>query len=250
MASLKVSITVLVDEFLSSTNQTYDECSKGISDLDRIIVASPTLLTAQCRMALVPALYAYWERFFRLALSEYVRCIHMAEVPLENLSEPLARLVLGREVRERIDVRLSEALHRTIREEGASGFAARAQGLLQTASALCSLATGVAIFPSPETWIDTDSNVSFKMVEKNCERLGLNLARLRGKFEQSQVSLYSALKDLVDTRNGIAHGESLSAMGAHNWNTLKESALLAMNALQEELRESLEVGLFMRAATS
>ena len=59
--------------------------------LSRIAVACPASLTGHARTSLVPALYAYWERFFRTAFGEFFRCLTQECISVQNISIPLLR---------------------------------------------------------------------------------------------------------------------------------------------------------------
>jgi hypothetical protein len=231
------------DEFLLASNAIYDECQSGIATLDKIIVSSSSLYTAHARSALVPALYAYWERFFRVIFAEFLHCVSASSRPLHEINHHLGRLRLRRELQTRAPTRddLLEGL------QAPSGSAppplSEARKLIssarETLHEIEQLCDAPLSFVDPETWIITESNVRFEVIEKNCRRLGLDVSRLKNLLEESQIVLHPSLKDLVDTRNGIAHGNSIAPLTSERWETLRSFTLSLMNATQLFLLEAL-----------
>jgi len=224
------------EEFLLASNAIYDECQAGIATLDKIIVSCSSRHTGAARNALVPALYAYWERFFRVVFAEFLGSVGTSARPLRELNHNLGRLRLRHELR-RAHSReaLIKGLERPALDEARKIILA-ARDALHEIEQLCDAPLR---FIDPETWIVTGSNVRFEVVEANCKRLGLDVGRLKQLLEESQVMLYPALKDLVDTRNGIAHGDSIAPLTAERWESLKSFTLTLMNATQLFLVEAI-----------
>jgi hypothetical protein len=78
-------------EFLDASNPTFDECQHGVATLSRLVIATPSSLGGEARTALVPALYAYWERFFRLVFAEYLRSVSVSGLRFDEISTALAK---------------------------------------------------------------------------------------------------------------------------------------------------------------
>lgn len=227
------------DTFLTSTNHIYDECQHGISTLSRIVVASPSSLTGDVRTALVPALYGYWERFFKLTFSEYLRSITVAGLPVAQVSPSLARLRIRRAaltLENRAKGQLLAAVDKDVL------VAARAE----LASFMAQLTDIDALYAAPlsftpaDEWIETDSNVRFKVLERTCKLLGLSVAEMTELLSRAGLQLYVRLEDLVDTRNKIAHGEVIHPMTSERWNELQSFVSHLMNAVQFYLHDALE----------
>lgn len=104
----------IADEFLADTDALYRECQQGISTLDKLIVGTPSIRADYCRMALVPALYAYWERFFRTVFGDFLRCVGLAGASLSLLCEPLATARLSREIKNGAWLRAHHTLHQKL----------------------------------------------------------------------------------------------------------------------------------------
>jgi hypothetical protein len=93
-------------------------------------------------------------------------------------------------------------------------------------------------FPNPERWVETESSVRFRVLERNLERLALTVAAIKTHFATGP-SLYELLERLVEQRNGIAHGASFSPLTSELWNQLREFVEKLLNALQLYLYEIL-----------
>jgi hypothetical protein len=219
------------NEFLNSTDITYDECAKGVFTLDRIIVGTPSILSAQARGYFVPILYAYWERFFRISFNEYLRCIVLTKFNVDELRHKIAVLRIGRELADISDKHKFKQIHelchnRTIPE---------VKGLLKRL--LGAIESPVEFSPAYQ-WVRTYSNVEFSTLEENCTRFGVDVNALKANF--TMKSLYASLKDLVDTRNDIAHGSEFKTLTADEWDETKSFVLKIMQVMQFELYESLK----------
>lgn len=235
----------VAEEFLTTTNTSYDECAKGIAALDRIIVASPSHLTGITRMSLIPALYAYWERFFRICFSEYLRCVSLKQIPLNCINEDLAKLRVRQEVCER----LMQCNHKTLLDRldknGILDAYEHASNLKSITSDLHLLFSVPTTFIEPANWVITDSNVRFKVIKKNCESFGVKIENL--KKELNYYPLYPELEKLVDTRNDIAHGAAIEAVDCDKWERFRSFTLDLMNALQLTLFHDLENEAYRKA---
>jgi hypothetical protein len=219
------------EAFLQTTNAVYDECSTGIARLDRIIVSVHTDLTGWARMLLLPSLYAYWERFFVSALSEYLRAISVVGVACKDSHEALRTLRIRRELLDLGKAIGVSKIHELAERLSPSDIQTLFQDSLRWLDQSLD-------FPNPERWIDTESNVRFRVLEKNLERLALTVAVVKTHFANGP-SLFELLETLVDKRNAIAHGESFSRLSSETWNQLREFVERLLNALQLYLYESL-----------
>ena len=227
------------DTFLSATNFIYDECQQGISTLSRIVVATPSALSGDARTALIPALYAYWERFFKLTFSEYLRSVTLEAIAVDKASTTLVRLRVRRaaiEFENRARGTLLSAVDKDVLGAAKTALA----DLLREVSAMDALYTTPLTFANPDEWIETESNVRFRVLEKNCKLLGLDTAALTALLSKAGMQLYTKLEDLVETRNKIAHGEVLHPTDSARWNDLHSFVSTLMNAVQFFLHEHLE----------
>ena len=84
--------------FLNNTDAAYDECAAGIANLDKIIVSVSSGYSSMTRGYLLPIIYAYWERFFRIVFSEYLRCVELSSIDLNSIHPQLAQLRLKKEI--------------------------------------------------------------------------------------------------------------------------------------------------------
>jgi hypothetical protein len=220
-----------LEDFLAATNSIYEECEGGITKLDRIIVGVPDTLAGSARLALVPAAYAYWERFFRVTVGECYRIINAEKILLSALSEPLACGWLRNSYAQ---VYSNNKISRL------AELPSRIGALPSTSTiSLLSAAHSVPVSFDAGVFVETESNVTYKVVESNLQRLGVASHLLAGK-ESRRGTLHQLLKTLVDARNQIAHGERIGSLSPDEWTEIKESALFAMNALQLTLHEHLE----------
>ena len=236
MNSSSAQLLSLAKSFLDSTNVVYEECEKGIQRLDQIVVGVPSMLGDHARTALTPALYAYWERFFRTALGEYIRTVSAFNANLIELNKTLAK----EWVRERCG-----QFYKTHKVKQLTEMPQRL-GVETTVTELEQLAVELTkpINFNPNDWVDTESNVSFNVVERNFLKLGIDVQMFRAHFVTG-TSAHALLKALVDARNGIAHGELLDPTSSDQWNTLKNTTLDVMNAFQLTLYEMIEQSKFL-----
>jgi hypothetical protein len=227
------------DTFLSATDFIYDECQQGISTLSRIVVATPSALSGEARTALIPALYAYWERFFKLTFSEYLRSVTLEAITVDKASTTLVRLRIRRaaiEFENRARGKLLTAVDKDVLGAAKTVLA----DLIRDVGAMDALYTTPLTFANPDEWIDTESNVRFRVLEKNCKLLGLDTATLTKLLSDAGMQLYTKLEDLVETRNKIAHGEVLHPTDSARWNDLQSFVSTLMHAVQFFLHEHLE----------
>lgn len=227
------------DTFLSATNYIYDECQHGISRLSRIVVATPAALSGDARTALIPALYAYWERFFKLTFSEYLRSVTLEGLTITQASAALVRLRIRRAALG-FENRARGKLLTAVDKDVLGAARTELNELLREISAMDVLYSTPLTFGDPDEWIDTESNVRFKVLEKNCKLLGLNTEPLTELLSKAGLQLYTKLEDLVNTRNKIAHGEVLHPTDSARWNELQSFVSHLMNAVQLFLHENLE----------
>ena len=215
-------------EFLASTDTAYDDSIAGISTLDRIIVGTPAILTPQTRGYLVPILYAYWERFFRIAFGEYLRCISLAQVPVQDLNLKLAVLRISSELKSITETHKFKEFHELCRNRTISEMKSLLARILFTAEQ-------PAEFLEPSKLVKTYSNVEFETLEENCQKLGIDPSRLKSHFHTK--SLFMSLKDLVDMRNSIAHGSEFKSLSATEWEAAKDFVVKVILVVQLELSE-------------
>lgn len=228
--SYAAALTTSAGEFLATTNAAYDECAGGISTLDKIIVGVPSSLAPATRTNLVPILYAYWERFFRLTFSEFVRCVSLAQIPLSKMNSKLARFRLKHEFKSFLEsakiAHLAELAAVLDIDE-----ARKRIGVLHLSI------DAPLVFDRPTECVVTHSNVKYVVLEENCGNLGIDLGAVRAVLEDSKMVLFVELNALVDSRNQIAHGESLLPMENEPWEKTRNFTLNLMNAVQLVLHE-------------
>ena len=95
------------------------------------------------------------------------------------------------------------------------------------------------IFDSAIKWIETGSNVNYFIIKENLTNIGIDITDLEKHFSNKKIVLHNEMKNFVDTRNEIAHGEKFYDISSDEWNNSKELILSLMNALQLELYEML-----------
>lgn len=222
----------VADEFLCLSDATYTECEKGVSTLDRIIVSVTEALAPVTRSALLPTLYAYWERFFRVVFSDYVRCLGAAAIPAERFCEAILKFRLKGEVNETCKV--FKASHTTELVSKITSDEARAQ--FKRLHDFFSLPLA---FTDPTEWINTESNVTYRVLQKNCANLGLDIEEIKAHFAVANIHIFGKLNDFVGNRNAIAHGENIGPLSRESWEEQRTFVLQLMNALQITLYEAL-----------
>jgi hypothetical protein len=229
--SIENRLALAAHQFLLSTDAAYDECAKGISTLDRIIVGTPAILAGEARGYFVPILYAYWERFFRISFGEYLRCIAVAKIPVERLKLRLAALRITREVSELSERHKFKHFNEICQNRSVEDVKLLLRALLAAIEK-------PAEFPQTFNWIRTYSNVEFSTLEENCSRVGIDLAALKANFPTK--SLHASLKDLVDMRNDIAHGSEFQTLTSEEWEETRNFVLKLMQIVQFEIYDSLQ----------
>jgi hypothetical protein len=221
------------DNFLKNTDVAYAECAAGLANLDRIVVCVCSSYSSMTRGYLLPMIYAYWERFFKVVFSEFLVCIEANNVPFKNVNTDIAKFKIKKE--------LSISLKN------------KNVGHLQELPNNCEIAelleffSGYALFfekpisfADPSDWISTESNVQFAVLEKNCKNLGLDISQIKKTLKESSIELYSNLKELVDARNRIAHGQSFEEVNSSKWELMKGFVLELMTTLQMHLYDFLK----------
>lgn len=221
----------VAEEFLRSSDGTYDECARGIGTLDRVIVSVASSLAPQTRAALLPTLYAYWERFFRTVFSEYVRCVGTTTIPAERFCETMLKFRLKGEVSAALKARkastTNELVARITTQETRAHF-----------RQLHDLFASPLSFANPTEWVRTGSNVSYYVLEENCTNLGLSVEDIKRHLEPARV-LFRELNEFVDNRNAIAHGENIGPVTGDAWEEQRTFVLQLMNAVQLALYDSM-----------
>jgi hypothetical protein len=144
-------------EFLSTTDQTYQECAGGIAQLDRLVVNVSSSMADHARVYLLPCLYAYWERYYRILFGEFLRCVSLIGIRPANGNTELVRNHMFRGLRRRLQMQgvkaLEEAAHRC--------------DVPSTRSFLSDLVLWVDTpisFSDPEEWVITTPNIRLARV--------------------------------------------------------------------------------------
>jgi hypothetical protein len=189
------------------------------------------MLTAEARGYFVPILYAYWERFFRIAFSEFLRCIAITKFHVDEIRLKLAVLRIGRELADISHKHKFKQLHELCQNRSMAEVKSLLRQLLVTVE------SPVEFSPLYQ-WVKTYSNVEYSTLEDNCIRLGIDVNSLKANFDAK--SLHASLKDLVDTRNDIAHGSEFKALTSNEWEETRNFVLKVMQVVQLELYESLK----------
>ncbi len=141
-------------------------------------VSATIYLDTAARMA-VPMLYAHWEGYVREALQSYLE--HVEKLKISQLDANPALL--------------SYAWSKNFRDVASNQSAeARAEFTRRILAAL----QDPLMFHKKEHEIDMSSNLRFKVLEKLCVALCLDVAKLKEREK--------ALDHMVERRNTIAHG--------------------------------------------
>ncbi|MDO9022942.1 MAG: MAE_28990/MAE_18760 family HEPN-like nuclease [Deltaproteobacteria bacterium] len=221
----------IAEEFLRSSDSTYTECAHGIATLDRVIVSVSSTLAPQTRAALLPTLYAYWERFFKTVFSEYVRCVGTTTIPAERFCEMILKFRLKGEVTAGLKARnattTNELIARVTTQETRAHF-----------RQLHDLFVAPLSFLNPTDWVRTGSNVSYSVLQDNCANLGLSIDDIKRHLEPATI-LFRSLNQFVRDRNAIAHGENIGPVSSDTWEEQRTFVLQLMNAVQLSLYESM-----------
>lgn len=217
-------------EFLINSDVYYSECSRGLANLDRIIVACPSFLEDVTRGYCVVILYAYWERFFKQSLTEFLRCIGMLKVELWEVNRHLAKMCLKDTLKATGD---THALKLWI--ECANKSPLEMQKIFMD---LAGFVSKHVSFPQNREWVDTGNNVNFKILLGNLERFGIDSKPIIDGF--SNPPLKDALDGLVDDRNEIAHGGTFQTFTTEQYAGRRDLVLKLMSSLQIHLHATIE----------
>jgi len=220
------------EDFLKNTDMAYSECETGIANLDRIVVSVNSAQSSMARGYLLPIIYAYWERFFKIVFSEFLVCFEKNNILLKNANEIIAKFRLKKELLDCLKNRNTSRLHDLPKKHDI-------KDLSNIFRELALFFDEPIKFQDPSTWIETESNVRFEVLEANCKNLGINLDEIKNLLIESKIILYPALKDLVDARNRIAHGQTFEEIKSQEWESIKSFVLSLMTALQLNLYEFL-----------
>jgi hypothetical protein len=226
MTNVKVT-EAISKRFLENSDSIYTECAHGIHNLDKIIVSVASGLSDQTRSYLVPILYAYWERFFTLMFTEFFSCLTVSGLKPTEFNEKIFRFRVRREMMKFSEDNKIKEFHEIANSplnEIPVFFTKHSEWLEAPIQ-----------FIDPVGYVNTESNVGYKVLEKNCKRLGLEITPLSKSLADSKYILFKGLTELLDARNSIAHGEAFKPMDAAEWEELKGFVLCLMNCLQMEL---------------
>lgn len=222
------------EQFLLATDRLYDECSRGVDELSRIVVSVSSNHAPATRTYLLPIVYAYWERFFRGVFAEYVRAVSSARVSLNDIDDALARSWLKRSFGDALETGSAQSITDLMGKKPLS----ESQAML---ASLARAFSSPVEFGDPATWIRTYSNVGYDTLEDNCKTLGLEVLSIKRALEQgSGLHLFPQLKALVDSRNDIAHGSTFQPIDSATWNEKVKFCSSLMNAVQMELYARLQ----------
>ena len=220
-----------VDVLTRSLDNLYEKCERGITCLDRIIVSAPDSDTSRTRMYLVPALYSYWERFFKTALMEYLRAVSRTGLIIDNIDPSLARTYYC------VGLQHIQGKAKKVKDPISK------QSIVTICNQLQVWANNPVDFNLSDdtTWVKTDSNVNYRAVTQNCNRLGLNHKKLAHAFGQDKTNLKKELNAFVDERNAIAHGSDSNELAPETWERYKVIVLKLMGEIQDLLCSHLSV---------
>lgn len=232
---MAITFEQCADMFLNRTNPTYDECQKSIDGLDKILVSVHSSNAPILRSYFVPILYAYWERFFCNAFTEFLACLALAEFEPRRLTSALAKTSLKRKIAELSDPPKIKLAIEIASKQSADSAEMWIEQLDKWTR--CPLE-----IKDPENWIITESNVGFEVLSKNCSNFGVNIGEIAKYLQRSGFSLETTLKKLVDARNSIAHGEVFHPQQQTEWRAQKEFVIFLMAGTQDVLFETLKGG--------
>jgi len=221
-----------LEQFSTNTDKIYTECENGINNLDKIIVSISSTHTSMARCYLFPILYAYWERFFKIVIFEFFSCIELNKLNLKTINSNIAKYALKKHLTSKfkaIKIDRLQEISSKMEINDAYNF------LIEIAK----LFDDPIIFDSAIKWIETGSNVNFNIIEDNLSNIGIHISNLKKHFSNTKYVIHNEIKNFVDTRNEIAHGEKFNDINSNDWNKYKGLILSLMNALQLELLEML-----------
>lgn len=231
----------IAERFLNNTDPAYEECASGIAGLDKIIVNVSSRFSSTARGYLLPIVYAYWERFFRIVFSEYLHCIELSGINLISIHPQMARFRLRKELNSLLNSHRIKQIHEVasiLNIEDAEKFFENLRVLFRNP----------VTFSDPTTWIETESNVNFNVLNDNCNNLGIDIEAIKKRLEESGIALFPVLKELVDARNQISHGQTFNKIDPKKWENLRNYILSIMTAVQLELFEMLRDGRYLKEA--
>lgn len=153
---------------------------KAITMIHRTVleVSTTIYLDTAARMAM-PMLYAHWEGYVREALQSYLEHVEKLKIPQVRANPALLSYAWSQNFR---------AVASNQNAEARAEFTRKILAALQDPLA----------FHKKEHEIDVSSNLRFKIVEKLCVSMCLNVGKLKEREK--------ALDHLVEQRNTIAHG--------------------------------------------
>lgn len=220
------------EEFLRTTDVVYEECANGLATLDRIIVSVNSSLADHTRSYLVPLVYAYWERFFKMTFAEFLRCVTLRGITAMQLNSNLAQFLLKVKINDALKNsrigRIQELAGKQIIEEAKQHY-----------DSMHSWFSAPLQLLSPANLVETESNVKYEVLDSNCKNFGIDIQGIKAHTERAGKILFVQLNELVTFRNQIAHGEVFHPVTSEKWQTFKEFVLDLMNATQIHLYETL-----------
>ncbi len=223
--SAKNKLESVSDEFLTNTTILYEDCVDGLKSLDRIVVDVTSNLTSMTRSYLVPIVYAYWERFFKSVFSEFFRCIEKAKIDLTDIDPDIISLRLRKELKKIANEQKISELHILADKFEISDLRCK----INTFS---SSLTQPLSFPQDIDWVETESNVSFNVLKKMCDRWKINISSIKRDLKEKNMDIFPLLKELLDIRNAVTHGENFRDVGPEDWDRLKTFVKELMSVLQ------------------
>lgn len=221
------------EEFLRTTDVIYEECASGLATLDRIIVSVSSSLTEQTRSYLVPLVYAYWERFFKLTFAEFLRCVTLRNITALQVNNSLAQFLL----KAKLNDALKESRIGRIQELAGKENLQEAKRHYDN---MYSWFNSPLQFTSPANFVETESNVKYDVLDGNCKNFGIDIQGIKDLTEKAGQLIFVQLNELVNFRNQIAHGEVFHPISSEKWRKFKEFVLDLMNAIQIHLYETLK----------
>ncbi len=193
---------------------------------------------AHLRRALLVMLYAHTEGFCKLAFLTYVNAINKAMISCSNAADGIAAaaftdvfhaLTYGDEKRRVFLASPPEDKKLTI--------LARQREFFTELPRL--LARQIQL---PDTVVNTEDNLSSKVVKRNVYRLGLP--------ESLLSNYYTDLDELVNRRNNIAHGGDGDPVKERDYERLQKSAFGAMDELALSIVSAIEGAQYSRQQLS
>lgn len=189
------------------------------------------------RKASVVMVYAHLEGFFKAALGVYIKAVNAERLPVGELDEALAVAALRPEWKSLANGEPSPTLSWSVPPKRTSGLQAstlrRVEFLCRLDEILHSEAT-----LDEDALTDTESNLQPNVVRKLLYQLGLST--------QDVESWDSALGELVNLRNSIAHGSSRRPVTESELDRLTRGARDVMNGLRTLILQALVAQHFKR----